>query len=397
MEDDLVWHSVEYLKARLRSTDTADALTRAFVAWLLPELYKDGSTAFVEASSHFGAARTYRDVAILGYASALGPLNDSMGERLREGLLWLAGRPSRIQGSLADFCTDSIAILGIALAIRSQVEKSRFAQWLTSTCEASLHAAQVDVWEAAMISVSPVVAQVSASHQPLDSRVLLALHRRSVINEEPTRSDRIFALKSLHGISEISLRLAAIQFAAFMGVQDYSPNIELRSPSVDDVITLLRALPNGLLRWTWEEKAKTTKSQAQKWHIDHEYHFQNLLWLILGSIFPDAKSEEYKEAVGSVHPRLDIVIPTLKLIVEVKYWRATESSSEMIRQIAEDASLYLTANAPYSAIIAVIWDQARRTEQHKLLTSGLEEIKGVRAGIIIPQPSFMDGKAGALQ
>ena len=97
--------------------------------------------------------------------------------------------------------------------------------------------------------------------------------------------------------------------------------------------------------------------------------------------------------MGAVHPRLDIVVPSLRLIVEVKYWRATESSSEMIRQIAEDASLYLTDGAPYEAIIAVIWDEARRTEQHALLVSGLEHITGVNTGIIVSQPSFMSSSA----
>lgn len=206
---------------------------------------------------------------------------------------------------------------------------------------------------------------------------------------QPTQSDRSLALTSLHDVSGVGLRLAAIRLAAFMAVQAYSPTTDLRAPSIDDVVNLLRSLPNGLLRWTWEEKSKTPKSEPRKWHIEHEYHFQNLLWLLLGSIFPDAKYEEYKDAVGSVHPRLDIVIPSLKLIVEVKYWRGSDSSSEMIRQIAEDASLYLTAEAPYVTIIAVIWDQAKRTEQHNLLIRGLERINGVRAGVVIPQPSFM--------
>jgi hypothetical protein len=389
MHHDLVWHSVEYLKEQLQSTNLEDPLTRAFVAWILPELQIDPSAAFVDASNHTGAARTYRDVAILGYGSALHALTAEMSAHLEEGLVWIAGRPSRIQGSLADFCSDGVAILGIAIAIRTQGDKNRSVSWLKSTCEASRNAPFIDPWEASLISAAPAVAQTSPLLPPIDPEVLLALHRRDAVKAQPTQSDRSLALTSLRDVSGVGLRLAAIRLASFMAVQAYSPTTDLRAPSIDDVVNLLRALPNGLLRWTWEEKAKTPRSEPRKWHIEHEYHFQNLLWLLLGSIFPDAKYEEYKDAVGSVHPRLDIVIPSLKLIVEVKYWRGSDSSSEMIRQIAEDASLYLTPEAPYVTIIAVIWDQAKRTEQHNLLIRGLERIKGVKAGVVIPQPSFM--------
>src|ERR1700742_1699853 len=121
MNTDLIWHSVEYLKERLQKTADEDPLTRAFVAWAIPELQNDISTIFVDAANHIGAARTYRDVAILGYGSASSNLTAEMADRLAQGLNWIAGRPARIQGCLADFCTDGVALLGIALAIRMQV------------------------------------------------------------------------------------------------------------------------------------------------------------------------------------------------------------------------------------------------------------------------------------
>jgi hypothetical protein len=390
MDNDLIWHSVKYLQERLANIDHADALTRAFVAWLMPESHEADTALFGEISARHGAARTYRDVAILGYGSALTGPTDELLRNLRDGLDWLAGRPSHLHGQLADFCTDSVAMLGIALGIRTQEDRGVFTDWVQSTCEASRQAVQLDQWEAALIAACPAVAGFAAFTPPiLDAGVLLALHRRAVIRQDPTRSDRSALLNSLHYVSDISQRSAALRLAAFMAVQSSLPMIDVRCPSVDDVVALLRALPNGLLRWTWEKSPKTSKSQARQWHIDHEYHFQNFLWSILGTLFVDAKFEEYKEAVGSVHPRLDIAIPSLSLVIEVKYWRAADSASDMIRQIAEDASLYLTANAPYSQIVGVIWDEARRTEQHKLLVTGLEQIKGVRAGVVISQPSFM--------
>jgi hypothetical protein len=109
----------------------------------------------------------------------------------------------------------------------------------------------------------------------------------------------------------------------------------------------------------------------------------------LAPLFPDAKYEENKSAVGSVHPRLDIVLPSLRLIIEAKFWRKKDKSEKIIRELAEDASLYLTAGATYNRILPFIWDDAARTEEHALLASGLKEIDGIVDAVIIPRPARM--------
>ena len=123
--------------------------------------------------------------------------------------------------------------------------------------------------------------------------------------------------------------------------------------------------------------------------MDNEYHVQNLAWFLLGSIFPDAKYEEYKSAVATVHPRLDIVLPSLRLIVEVKFWRKAVKSEEMVRELAEDAALYLTPDAPYDSILPLIWDEGARTEEHSALVSGLKRIKGISDVVVVPRPARM--------
>jgi hypothetical protein len=148
-------------------------------------------------------------------------------------------------------------------------------------------------------------------------------------------------------------------------------------------------LQSGLTRWTWEGHAKTSTGTPRKWHIDNEYHLQNLLWCLLRPIFPDAKEEEYKSSVGQVHPRLDIVIPSLRLIIEAKFWRLKDSSKNMIREIAEDSGLYLTHGDPYDAILPVIWDEGRRTEEHSALKAGLAAIEGVVHSVVIAKPGLM--------
>jgi hypothetical protein len=61
----------------------------------------------------------------------------------------------------------------------------------------------------------------------------------------------------------------------------------------------------------------------------------------------------------------------------------------MIREIAEDSGLYLTRGDPYDAILPVIWDEGRRTEEHSALKAGLAAIEGVVHSVVIAKPGLM--------
>ena len=69
--------------------------------------------------------------------------------------------------------------------------------------------------------------------------------------------------------------------------------------------------------------------------------------------------------------------------------RATMSPQDLIEEIAADASLYLTSNSNYKSIIAFIWDDARRSEQHEFMIQGLKQLPGVIDAVVISRPSTM--------
>jgi hypothetical protein len=46
-------------------------------------------------------------------------------------------------------------------------------------------------------------------------------------------------------------------------------------------------------------------------------------------------------------------------------------------------------SGPYDAIVALIWDEGRRTEEHASLRSALRQIDGVHDAVIIARPSRM--------
>ena len=83
-------------------------------------------------------------------------------------------------------------------------------------------------------------------------------------------------------------------------------------------------------------------------------------------------------------------IPSLHLVIEVKYWRERNSPQELISQIGEDVSLYLKVGSPYRKVLPIVWDQGRRTEQYDLLITGLVKIRDVVSPVFIAQPAFME-------
>lgn len=167
------------------------------------------------------------------------------------------------------------------------------------------------------------------------------------------------------------------------------PQSALSSFNVEDVNKLLKRVPAGLRRWTWEERSRTKRGESRQWHIDNEYHVQNQLYFLLAPLFPDIREEEYTRSVGQKKPRVDLEIPSLKLVIEIKFWYPKNTPQKIIGEIAEDTSLYLAEGSPHEQIIAFIWDDFRRTEEHDLLVTGLKTLNGIFDVVIIPRPSFM--------
>ncbi|MEG4943596.1 PD-(D/E)XK nuclease domain-containing protein [Microcoleus sp. F4-D5] len=163
----------------------------------------------------------------------------------------------------------------------------------------------------------------------------------------------------------------------------------LGSFSLEDVSELLRRVPAGLRRWTWEEKPRTKGGTPRQWYIENEYHVQNLLYFLLAAVFPDIREEEYTRSVGQKKPRVDLEIPSLKLVIEIKFWYRRDRPQKIIGEIAEDTSLYLAQGSPHEQMIAFIWDDSRRTEEHDLLHSGIKRLPGIFDVVIVSRPGSM--------
>ncbi len=377
-------------------------LEEAFAAWLVPEqiagLTIQGSAKL--ALTHTGAVRTYKDVAVLGLTSRAGSIEPDQQAALLAGLQWLAGREPFLDGSPMGFCLDAVALLGISLGAKSTTEettKKAIADWMGKFITRSYEMLQG--WQKCLLVAAQREASVSSNlpmpSEPAFADIRVALRAKGILSqpEQVVEEDERHTLTLVK--TDLNSRLGPVQAALRLAAIDWlkrsTPIITPNLITVAQVVEMLRRVPFALRRWTWEDQPRTTRrgAQARKWYIDNEYHVQNLLWMILAPIFPDLKDEEYLPGIASLHPRTDICIPFLKLIIEVKFMRASMTPQELIEQIAADTSLYLTNSSGYKGIIAFIWDDTRRSEQHDFMIQGLKRLNGIIDVIVVSRPGAM--------
>jgi len=163
--------------------------------------------------------------------------------------------------------------------------------------------------------------------------------------------------------------------------------------SLDDLLGFLEHIPVGLKRWTWEGVSRTKGAEPVKWHVENEYHVQNLLYVLLAPIFNDIADEVNLQPVGQKNPRIDLYLPSLHTIIEVKYRKSVKKSfPALIGEIAEDASLYrVDAKYADALIVSFLWDCTRSTQEHTKFKEGVLKIDGINGCVVVSAPSTMDG------
>lgn len=402
----LLADAAKSLQLFIAKTVGRNPLEGVFSSWLAPDCVPLSSiqSHIDAAASASGAKRTYQEVAILGYATELNTYDEIGLSALRTGLDVLSGRePIVAGGTPMGFVTDGVALLGVArgvIFLNEQHLTDKVQKWIDRCREAS-ESFTVAPYQRALIDAASDSFQASRSVIRLDdlrnSDVRVMLRSKGILDVEPSESAETDEIQLLTDLLRqdptVTTPQAAIRLCALRYINSKSPTVALNRISTKDVGNVLRRVQAGMRFWTWEDSPRTTRKGAKprQWHIDNEYHVQNLLWAILAPLFPDLKDEEYTPKVGALQPRADICIPSMQLIVEAKFWRAKTSSQDMIREIAQDNSLYLVRGSQYRKLIAFVWDDARRNHQHDVLIQGLLELKDVVDAIVISRPGNMVG------
>jgi len=356
-----------------------------------------------------GAQQDFQTVATLGFARESGLLGPEAAGTLKQGLERLAGRSPVVDEIPMPFCSDAVGILGVALGTKSLADNevsSQIVAWLSRFLPNIYNLDGTENWQRSLFHAADHVLgggiklPASALGQAEDVRIALGAKNtppRSGGQQAEQEEERALKLILAQGTTEIPYERAAIRLSALEYIVRSAPTVVPGRISAQDLVRLLERIPAGLRKWTWEMKPRTTNGTARQWHIDHEYHVQNLLWLMLAPIFPDLDDEQYLTKIGQKNPRADLYIPSMKLIVEAKFLRAGDKMQKIVDEISSDTGLYNAMGNDCAGIIPFIWDDSARSQEHYYLRQGLKKLPGIIDAVIVLRPSDWDKGSQPLQ
>lgn len=373
-------------------------LNEAFAYWL--SRCKDIVASTTAAARRDGAQRTYLDVALLGYAADVGLLDQRDFSVMCGGLRWVIGRPASVDGAPTALGTDGIAALGIALGARaSNSPLSKDVQaWLEPIAAAASSSRRIELLHRFLFDMARSVlgtdSRTVLGDKPELAPLRLSLSSCGLFSYPSSSEEDLDAVTALTVIrspsSPASSPLdAAIRLVALDWVSRATPTVLPSRATVSQVAELLRHTTMALRLWTWESKGRTRGATPRRWEIDNEYHVQNLLWAILAPIFPDLRAEENTPSVGAKHPRADLAIPSLRLVIEVKFVRPGISFADITEEIAADAGLYFAAGSQFDMMVVFTWDDSGRNQEHDVFVRGIRELPRIADAVVVSRPGSM--------
>ncbi|HTU74503.1 MAG TPA: hypothetical protein VMG38_13390 [Trebonia sp.] len=85
---------------------------------------------------------------------------------------------------------------------------------------------------------------------------------------------------------------------------------------------------------------------------------------ILRPVFDDLVAEEVLPMLGYSTYRADFGIPSLGILIEVKYVRKGSDFKEIEKQVLEDSVAYLNGVTAYKEIVVFIYDDSASVQEH---------------------------------
>jgi hypothetical protein len=383
---------------RILQAKATDDLDRVFCHWLLR--HQEGDTSIdglvARAAGAKGAARTFRTIATSGFGMENRDNRKQFGASFRSGVSWLVGRSTRLDGTATSLISDGVAFLGVTSGLHYLADttlKQQCKEWREQVVAEVEKSSGLTPLQKSLYVAGNILGAADGNTPLSDSQILpeviCALAAKGIIKRSAVPCLEILETARRTDYKRDDICTAAFRLAVLDWLNDFTPVISLKSITSEDVAALLHRAQGSFLRWVWEDKPRVKGAEARKWHVDNEYHVQSVLWAVLNPIFPDLKEEEYLASVAHLQPRADLCIPSLKLIIEAKFWYPKQKPQDLIEQILGDASLYLQADSGFNELIAVVWDDESRVEDHDLFRQGLKRVRGMRDVVFIQKPSIM--------
>lgn len=347
------------------------------------ELSKEGIPTF-----EFSLLALYQRCAISG----LGILEETVSS---QDVFRLLGQASKIDSTPRPWVSDIFGVMAVKWLVEQMNDdhiSREFEHWISGFLAQQVSGNHLNLFE------KDVASYISGAESAVyeSACVPLFLHYRKIRRIDDHQYRISLISRFMHEFrdqvrGDASVALLSVMVYVFDQVNQDVAIVPPKGWSLDDILGFLEHIPVGLKRWTWEASGRTKGAKPVKWHVENEYHVQNLLYVLLAPIFIDIADEVYLQPVGQKTPRVDLYLPALHTIIEVKYRKdAKKSFQALIGEIAEDASLY-RADAKYkdARILNFLWDCTRATQEHTKFKEGVLKIDGINGCVVISAPSTM--------
>ncbi|BCO30070.1 hypothetical protein TspCOW1_01730 [Thiohalobacter sp. COW1] len=371
----------DHLHSRVVESAHADPFKYSFMHFL--GLSKDGIPTF-----EFSTLSLYQRCVISG----LGILEETVPS---QDISRLLGQAAKIDSTPRPWVSDVFGVMAVKWLVAQMNDErisGEFEHWISGFLAQQVTGDHLNLFEkdvAAYITGAESAVYASAC-------VPLFLHYRKIrrIHDHQLRLDLIS--RFMHEFRDqargnASAALLSVIVYVFDQVNQDVAIVPPKGWSLDDLLGFLEHIPVGLKRWTWEDLGRTKGAEPVKWRVENEYHVQNLLYVLLAPVFNDIADEVYLQPVGQKTPRVDLYLPSLHTIIEVKYRKdAKKSFQSLIGEIAEDASLY-RSDVKYkdALLVGFLWDSTRATQEHTKFKEGVLKIDGVNGCVVVSAPSTM--------
>jgi len=335
-------------------------------------------------------------ISSLGYS--LNNLSSESSERFTKAFDLLMKRDP-FKGPHVSFAFQPVTLIGLILGVKAVTETgwiTKASPWLSSIIERRLSSEGLTKYQELLYSYarfqldgSPQDISMKSKGLSIEELALLEYAlRRNIFRDNRQQNTSVEIRENLieqiikSDISGDVDEKAAIIWIAVS--ESISTDIGSYLLSPHYVSAILSRFEVAMKRWRYDsDKMK----DPIRWPIVSEREVQDILYLVLRSYFDDLIDEEAMPKFGHKFHKPDFAIPSLRLLIEVKYADKKDDFKNLEQEIIIDTKAYLTNTKGYDRILVFIYDESSSVQEHEITRRDLKKLEEIEDVIIVSKPS----------
>lgn len=303
------------------------------------------------------------------------------------------------RGPHVSFAFQPVTLIGLILGVKAITEtgwRTKASQWLSSIIEKRLDSNGLTKYQALLYSYarflldgSPQEISVESKGLSIEDLSLLEYAlRRNIFRDNRQQNISVEIRGNLIeeiikiGISgDVDEKAAIIWLAVSESVSTDISSYLLSSYYVSAILSRFEA---AMKRWRYDSDRLTSPI---RWPIMSEREVQDILYLVLRSYFDDLIDEEAMPKFGHKFHKPDFAIPSLRLLIEVKYAYQKNDFKKLEQEIMVDTKAYLSNTQDYDRILVFIYDESSSVQEHDITKKDLKKLEEIEDVIIVSRPS----------